>query len=108
MTGWDGKVALAYAAEELLFAAQALTADLLSQERGLHLAHSHLHVLAEHERFLPADLARQIAALDARYTDRENSGATDSASAAALTGATFAVLGEVQHRLSVCQLNGAA
>jgi len=103
MTSWDSTVALAYAAEELLFAAQALTTELMPQEQALRVAHSHLHGLLDHEHFLPYDLGRRIEALDASYADRENSGTSDKASATALTGATFEMLGDVRNRLAQCE-----
>ncbi len=95
MLTWDNNVALAFAAEELLFAAQALTSDSISQERRFEMAHSHVHILSGHRRSLPSEIADRIEVLDASYTDRENSGGTDIASAMTLVAATLNLLGDV-------------
>ncbi len=99
VSAWDTNVALAFAAEELLFAAQAITSDSISQERGFGIAHSRLRILSEHGRSLPVDIADRVAVLDASYTDRENSGATDTIGAMAIVAATLNLLGDVQNRL---------
>ena len=100
MSTWDNRVALAFAAEELLFAAQAITSDSISQEQGFDIAHSRLRILSQHGRSLPADIAGRLAALDSSYTDREESGATDLSGATAIIAATLGLLGDVQNRLS--------
>jgi hypothetical protein len=96
MLTWDNTVALAFAAEELLFAVQAITSDSISQERGFEIAHSHVRSLSAHRGSLPAEIAGRIEVLDASYTDRENSDCTDIASAKSLVAATLNLLGDVR------------
>lgn len=103
MAAWDTHVALAFAAEELFFAAQAITSDSPSREHGFDVAHSCIHLLSEHGRALPSDLADRIAALDDSYTNRENSAATDTAGSLAIIAATLGLLGDVQNRLAASQ-----
>lgn len=103
MSDWDTSIALAFAAEELLFAAQAITSDSMSQERGFGIAHSRLHNLSQHGRELPSDIAGRITALEASYQDREDAHATDSVGATAIIAATLGLLGDVQNRLTESQ-----
>lgn len=103
MSSWDENVALAFAAEELLFAAQAITSDSITREQGFGMAHWRVHNLTQHNRSFPADLALRIDGLDASYTDRERSGATDTVSAIALVAATLDLLSDVQTRLHDAQ-----
>ncbi len=99
MSAWETNVALAFAAEELLCAAQAITSDSISQEHGFDIAHSRLRILSDNRRSLPAPIGDRVAQLDASYTERENSGATDSVGALAIVAATLALLGDVQNLL---------
>jgi hypothetical protein len=105
MSTWDTNVALAFAAEELLFAAQAITSDSISQEQSFGIAHYRVRVLSENGKSLPADISKRIAVLDASYTDRENAGTTDTAGAMAIVAATLDLLGDVQNRLRDSQHN---
>lgn len=98
---WDTAVALAYAAEELDLAAQALTTDLIRREHGLVVAHGHLHELLQHERYLPAAIGTRLRNLDALYAEWENSAATDANRRDSVTLATKSVLSDVQDLLHV-------
>ena len=100
MTTWDTNVALAFAAEELLFAAQAITSDSISREQGLAIAHYRVRVLSENGKSLPSDIADRVAVLDASYSDRESSGATDTIGSMSLVAATLDLLGDVRSRLA--------
>lgn len=99
MSSWDTNVALAFAAEELLFAAEAITSDVISQEQRFAIAHSRVHSLSEHGHSLPTDLADRLGALNSNYSDREASAATDTVSSMSLVAATLDLLGDVQNRL---------
>lgn len=99
MLGWDTSVALAFAAEELFLAAQALTTDLISRERGLQEAHQHLRGLIVHERLLTGDIAAGLRTLDGKYTERENSHATDQAGEQILIATTLELLGQIHETL---------
>ncbi len=103
MSTWDTHVALAFAAEELLFAAQAITSDSILQEQRFGIAHYRLRILSENGKSLPPDIAHRIAELDASYTDRETSGATDTVGAMAIVAATLNLLGDVQNLLRESQ-----
>lgn len=103
MTGWDTTIALAFAAEELLFAAQAITSDAISPGYGFGIAHNRIRVVSENGRSLPLDIARRVALLDSNYTDRESSGATDTASANSIVASTLELLSNVQSRLAESQ-----
>ena len=105
MSTWDINVALSFAAEELLFAAQAITSDSIPQERGFGLAHYRVRTLSLNGKSLPADIADRVAVLDASYADREDSGATDTIGAMAIVAATLDLLGDVQNRLHESQRN---
>jgi hypothetical protein len=100
---WDTAVALSYAAEELVFAAQALTSDLLSREQGVAVAHRHLHGLMRHERSLPTQIGDRLRRLDALYTESENSGLTVPAQRQKATVATMSVLGDIRDLLAVAE-----
>jgi hypothetical protein len=100
-SAWDTTVALAYAAEELVFAAQALTSDFIAREHGLGVAHRHLHELLEHERHLPSDIARRLRNLDALYVEWEHSPATDANPPLSIVLATTTLLSHVRDRLRV-------
>ena len=108
MTTWDTTIALSYAAEELLVAAQALTTDLMSREDGIGVAHFHLRILLQHQHSLPAAIGRQVKQLDAIYVGQEGSEATAQEMADSLTIATMAVLGGVRDALTVEQEKMAA
>ena len=99
MSTWDSNVALAFAAEEPLVAAQAITSESISKEQPFGIAHSRVRILSEHGRSLPSDIVDRIAVLDDSYTDRENSGATHTVGAMAIVAATLDLLGDVQNRL---------
>lgn len=107
MTGWDTTIALAFAAEELLFAAQAITSDAISPGHGFGIAHYRIRVVSENGGSLPADIARRVALLDSNYTDRESSGATDTAGANSIVAATLDLLSNVQSRLAKSQRDAA-
>jgi len=100
MATWDTHVALAFAAEELLFAAQAITSDSIPTEQGFGMAHYRMRVLSENGKSLPVDLAERVTALEANYSDRETSGATDIVSAMAIVAATLDLLSDVRNRLN--------
>ena len=100
MNTWDDNVTLCYAAEELLFVAQALTANLMRREQGLLLAHSHLHNLLQYKSSLPGDIGRSMEALDTHFSDWEKAGAADRDGAMTLTASTLSLLGDVQNHLA--------
>jgi hypothetical protein len=102
---WDTTVALAFAAEELVFAAQALTTDLVPREHGLGVAHRHLHELLQHQRYLPSEIGSRLRNLDALYAEWENSPATGATRRPSVTLATMAVLSDVRDLLHVQQLS---
>lgn len=97
---WDKNVTLCYAAEELLFVAQALTTDTMRREQGLLLAHSHLHNFLQYKSSLPSDIGLSMETLDAGFSDWEKAGAGDHAGAASLTASTLSLLGDVQNHLA--------
>ena len=99
--GWDTTVALAYAAEELVFAAQALSTDLMSAEHGLRVAQRHLYELLQHERYLPPEIGSRLRNLYALYAGWENSPATGAKHHDSVTLATMAVLSDVRGLLHV-------
>ena len=103
MASWDTTVALAFAAEELLFAAQAVTSDLTPQEQRFASAHDRVRTLSDNGNALPSHIADRLAALDTSYTDRERSGATDTVGATAIVGATLNLLGDVETLLREAQ-----
>ena len=103
MTTWDTTIALSYAAEELLVAAQALTTDLMSRQDGIVVAHAHLRILLQHQHSLPVAIGKQVEQLDAIYIRQEGSDATAQETADSLTIATMAVLGGVRDALTVSQ-----
>ena len=107
MSAWDTNVALAFAAEELLFAAQAITSDSISREQGFGIAHSRLRILSDNRRALPGNIADRVVLLDASYTDRENSGSTDTAEAMIIVAATLDLLGDVRNLLTEAERNQA-
>lgn len=96
MSTWDTNIALAFAAEELLIAVQAITSDALSPERGLGVAHYRVKIVSENGQSLPPGIAARVAVLDASYSDRENSGASDKAGTKAIVAATQKLLSDVQ------------
>jgi hypothetical protein len=103
MTSWDTTIALSYAAEELLVAAQALTTDLMSRQDGIIVAHAHLRILMKHQHSLPSAIGDEVAQLDAVYARQADSNAADQERADSLTIATMAVLGGVRDALTVEQ-----
>jgi hypothetical protein len=102
---WDTTVALAYAAEELVFAAQALTTDLMPRDNSLNVARRHLHELLQHQRYLPSEIGSRLRNLDALYAEWENSPATGATRRPSVTLATMAVLSDVRDLLHVQQLS---
>jgi hypothetical protein len=102
---WDTAVGLAYAAEELVFAAQALSTDLIPREHGFSVAHGHLNVLLQHERYLPLEIRTQLRNLNALYAEWENSAATGAKSRNSVTLATMAVLSHVRDLLHAGERN---
>jgi hypothetical protein len=98
---WDTTVALAYAAEELVFAAQALTTDLMPRDDSLSAAHRHLYELLQHQRYLPSEIRSRLRNLDALYAECENSPATGVKHRHSVTLATMAVLSDVRDLLDV-------
>jgi hypothetical protein len=103
MSTWDTNVALAFAAEELLFAAQAITSDSIPQDRGLGIAHYRVRVLSENGKSLPPDIARRVAVLDANFADRETSGTAGTDGTMSIVAATLDLLGDVRNRLADSQ-----
>src|SRR5512146_14922 len=100
MTGtWDMTVALAFAAEELLFATQALTSEILERKHSFSVAHHHLHGLLQHERYLPSDIRDRLRTLDALYFESESSSSIDGNGTRDVTIATVAVLSDVRDLL---------
>jgi len=97
---WDDNVTLCYAAEELLFVAQALTANMMRREQGLLLAHSHLHNLLQYKSSLPSDVGHSMETLDARFSDWETAGTADGDEVVTLTASTLSLLGDVQNHLA--------
>lgn len=97
MTGnWDMTVALAFASEELLFAAQALSSELIDSKHGFIVAHRHLHGLLRHERYLPSDIRDRLQTLGALYLESERFSSTDPKGTQKVTVATMAVLSDVR------------
>lgn len=102
---WDTAVALAYAAEELVLAAQALATDLIPREHCLSVAHRHLHLLLEHERYLPLEIGSRLRNLNELYAEWENSAATGAKNRGSVTIATMAVLSDVRDLLHAGERN---
>ncbi len=100
MTSWDAQVALLYAAEELFLAAQALDTDAITRERRLAVAHHHLLKLLQHEHSLPPEIGQSLRSLDACYSQRQSTGASDKPGADALIAATMFVLNGVRKLLA--------
>ena len=96
---WDTTVALAYAAEELVFAAQALTTDRVPRDDSLSVAHRHLYELLQHQRYLPSEIRSRLRNLDALYAEWENFPAAGAKRRPSVTLATMAVLSDVRDLL---------
>ena len=97
---WDTAIALAYAAEQLFVAAQALTSDLVSTERGLRVADSRLGALMENSGLLPNRIRERVLHLHDRFLRCRRENRLDSASAESLASATMSTVEEIRDVLN--------
>ncbi|HEX6465664.1 MAG TPA: hypothetical protein VFZ99_00075 [Terriglobales bacterium] len=59
---WDTAVSLAYAAEQLVLAAQLLTSDIMPLSKAVATVYErHVPAILEHKKWLPFDVAQQLA-----------------------------------------------
>ncbi len=99
---WDTTIALAYAAEQLFIAAQALSSDLVSPQRGLRTADGYLQLLLENERFLPSHIRKRLRHLHAAYL-KNCSALVSEAAARTLARKTMSLLEEIRSALATAQ-----
>jgi hypothetical protein len=97
---WDTTIALAYAAEQLFIAAQALTSDLVSTDHGLSIADTRLTALLENAEFLPNSVTRQVRDLHECYFRRRTAAHRDASVARSLATDTMAALEKIRGELS--------
>jgi hypothetical protein len=97
---WDTTIALAYAAEQLFIAAQALTSDLISTDHGLSIADARLTALLENAEFLPNSVTRQVRKLHECYLRRSTAAHGDASIARSLAIDTMSTLEEIRGELS--------
>ncbi len=97
---WDTAIALAYAAEQLFVAAQALTSDIVSTEHGLSVADSRLGALIENSELLPNRIREKILHLRDRYIRCRSANRLDAALAKSLASATMSTVGEIRDVLN--------
>ncbi len=97
---WDTAIALAYAAEQLFVAAQALTSDLVSTEHGLSVADSRLGALVENSGLLPNSIRQRVLHLHDCYLRYRIETRRDPASANSLANATLSTVGEIRDVLN--------
>lgn len=99
LVDWDTAIALAYAAEQLFVAAQALTSDLVSKEQGLKTADTRLLALLDNEQFLPTRIRDRLRRLHQSYAN-DQARRLDDAAAHDLSRETMGLLREVRDVLA--------
>ena len=97
---WDIAIALAYAAEQLFIAAQALTSDLVSTEQGLAVADARMGALLDNGRFLPPPISQRVRTLHAAYVNNRGTRCLEPRVAGALAQQTLSVLSEIRDVLA--------
>jgi len=102
---WDTAIALAYAAEQLFIAAQALTSDLVSTDHGLSLADSRISALLQNSEFLPTPIGQRVHKLHDSYLRRRAAAHQDASIARSLANDTMAALAEIRDVLSGMEQN---
>jgi hypothetical protein len=97
---WDTALALAYAAEQLFVAAQALTSDLVRIDQGLEVADLRLAALLQNQEFLPEPIRDRVCKLRDSYRTYRPAKPLDQAMAGRLAQQTMDVLAEVRDVLA--------
>ena len=97
---WDTAIALAYAAEQLFVAAQALTSDLVSTDRGLSVADSRLGALLDNSELLPKRIREKVFHLHDSYLRYRTAARFDLESANTLASATMSTVEEIRDVLN--------
>jgi hypothetical protein len=97
---WDTAIALAYAAEQLFIAAQALTSDLVSTGHGLSVADARINALLQNSEFLPAAISQRVRKLHDCYLRRRAVAHQDASIARSLANDTMLALAEIRDVLS--------
>jgi hypothetical protein len=97
---WDTAIALAYAAEQLFIAAQALTSDLVSTDQALSVADARLTALLQNAEFLPDGIGLRVRKLHDCYLRRRAAAHQDASIARSLANDTMSALEEIRDALS--------
>jgi hypothetical protein len=102
---WDTAIALAYAAEQLFIAAQALTSDLVSKDQGLSIADSRISALLQNAEFLPDGIGQRVRQLHHSYLRRRAAAHQNASIARSLANDTMSALAEIRDVLSGMEQN---